>query len=105
MVYCLVLSTVFLCHYIFVDNPEEIAIQLQTFGVRLKRARVARNMTLAVLAEKADLNIRTLQYIEVGQTNILITTAIRLQRGLGCPWEELLPTSPPMPPASAPRKK
>jgi len=51
---------------------------------------MARKVTQEKLAELADLNIRTLQKIEAGQTNILVTTAIRLKRALGCPWESLL---------------
>ncbi len=51
---------------------------------------MARQMTQEKLAELADLNIRTLQKIEAGQTNILITTAMRLRAGLRCPWESLL---------------
>lgn len=31
------------------------------------------------------------QKIEAGDLNVLITTAIRLQRALKCPWERLLP--------------
>lgn len=51
---------------------------------------MARKITQEKLAELADLNIRTLQKIEAGQTNILVTTAIRLRRALGCPWDALL---------------
>jgi len=47
-------------------------------------------MTQEKLAEKADLNIRTLQKIEAGELNILITTARRIQRALGCPWDTLM---------------
>jgi transcriptional regulator with XRE-family HTH domain len=47
-------------------------------------------MTQEKLAELADLNIRTLQKIEAGQTNILVTTAIRLRHALGCPWQSFL---------------
>jgi hypothetical protein len=43
-----------------------------------------------LLAEPADLNIRTFQKIEAGQTNILVTTSIRLRKALGCPWDSLL---------------
>jgi transcriptional regulator with XRE-family HTH domain len=50
-------------------------------------------VTQETLAELADLNIRTLQKIEAGQTNILITTALRLQRALGCDWSTLMPTA------------
>lgn len=49
-----------------------------------------RRITQERLAELADLNVRTLQKIEAGQTNILVTTAIRLRRSLGCNWESLL---------------
>lgn len=65
--------------------------QLETFGANLRRERVARKVTQERLAELADLNIRTLQKIEAGQTNILVTTAARLRKGLGCAWERLLP--------------
>jgi DNA-binding XRE family transcriptional regulator len=37
-------------------------------------------LTQGRLAELADLNIRTVQKIEAGELNVLITTAIRLQR-------------------------
>jgi len=51
---------------------------------------MAREVTQERLAELADLNIRTLQKIEAGQTNILVTTALRLRKGLGCEWDSLL---------------
>jgi hypothetical protein len=38
----------------------------------------------------ASLNVRTVQKIEAGQTNILITTAKRIQAAIGCSWESLL---------------
>jgi transcriptional regulator with XRE-family HTH domain len=65
--------------------------QIETFGANLRRERVARKITQERLAELADLNIRTLQKIEAGQTNILVTTALRLRKGLGCAWEQLMP--------------
>jgi transcriptional regulator with XRE-family HTH domain len=73
------------------DNSRELRTQLKAFGDNLRRARVSRKITQEMLAEKAELNIRTLQKIEAGQTNILITTVIRLKHGLGCPWLELFP--------------
>jgi transcriptional regulator with XRE-family HTH domain len=42
------------------------------------------------LAELADLNIRTVQEIEAGALNILLTTLIRLRNALDCPRHELL---------------
>ncbi len=65
--------------------------QIKTFGANLRRERVTRKITQERLAELADLNIRTLQKIEAGQTNILVTTAMRLGQGLGCAWDALMP--------------
>jgi transcriptional regulator with XRE-family HTH domain len=73
-----------------VPSPAEIPRQLNRFGANLRRVRVARKVTQEKLAEAADLNIRTLQKIEAGQTNILVTTAMRLREALGCSWDELM---------------
>ena len=51
---------------------------------------MARAITQEKLAEMADLNIRTLQKIEAGETNILITTAIRIQAAIGCRWDSFM---------------
>ncbi len=64
--------------------------QLQTFGGNVRRLRAERNVTQEKLAEQADLNIRTIQKIEAGQTNILITTAARIQKALSCDWDKLM---------------
>lgn len=37
-----------------------------------------------------DVNTRTIQKIEAGDINILVTTLRRLKRALGCGWDELL---------------
>jgi len=63
--------------------------QLQTFGGNVRRLRTERNITQEKLAELADLNIRTVQKIEAGETNILITTAARIQKALTCDWNQL----------------
>ena len=64
--------------------------QLKTFGANLRRVRTAQGITQEKLAELADLNIRTIQKIEAGQTNILITTAKRIQKALKCDWNDLM---------------
>lgn len=69
-------------------SPAESRL-IKRFGANLRRERMERGITQEKLAEMADLNIRTLQKIEAGQTNILITTAIRLREALGCAWERL----------------
>ena len=71
-------------------DASDISKKLTGFGRNLRRARVARGITQEALAERADLNLRTVQRIESGETNILITTAMRLRRGIGCPWDELM---------------
>jgi len=53
---------------------------------------MARGITQEKMAEMVDLNIRTIQKIERGDLNILITTLMRLHRALGCKWDHLLPT-------------
>lgn len=68
----------------------EISQQLCRFGRNLRRERVAAGLTQERLSELADLNIRTLQRIEAGETNILVTTVQRLREAVGCPWERLL---------------
>jgi transcriptional regulator with XRE-family HTH domain len=64
--------------------------RLQAFGENIRRLRTARGMTQEKLAELTDLNIRTVQKIEAGQTNILITTAARIQKALACDWDRLM---------------
>ena len=65
--------------------------ELARFGANLRRERTANGLTQERLSELADLNIRTLQKIEAGQLNILLTTVLRLQRALACAWESLMP--------------
>lgn len=64
---------------------------LKEFGANLRRLRVEKGLSQERLAELAELNPRTVQKIEAGQTNILITTAIRMQKHLDCEWDDLMP--------------
>lgn len=64
---------------------------LKGLGNNMRRERVAQNMSQERLAELADLNIRSLQRIEAGEVDVLLTTAMRIHKALGCPWEHLLP--------------
>jgi transcriptional regulator with XRE-family HTH domain len=73
-----------------VTSKRAIQAQLKIFGANVRRERVAAGLTQERLAEKADLNIRTLQSIEAGELNVLVTTAIRLQRALDCTWDALM---------------
>lgn len=64
--------------------------QLKRLGNNIRRERVAKDLTQEKLAELVDLNIRTVQKIEAGETNILVTTLVRFQKSLKCPWNRLL---------------
>jgi transcriptional regulator with XRE-family HTH domain len=64
--------------------------QLAVFGANVRRERVARGLTQEKLAEQMEVNPRTIQKIEAGKLNILLTTIQRLQTALGCPWDSLM---------------
>jgi len=64
--------------------------KLKRFGDNIRRERLRREITQEAFAEMVDLNIRTVQKIEAGDVNILLTTVLRLQKALKCPWESLL---------------
>ena len=65
------------------------AAQIKVFGVNLRRERIIKTITQEKLAELVDLNIRTIQKIEAGHVNILLTTVLRLRKALGCSWDDL----------------
>ena len=64
--------------------------QLRRFGITLRRIRTDKGLTQEKLAEQADLHPRNVQKIETGETNLLVTTAARLQKALGCEWNDLM---------------
>jgi transcriptional regulator with XRE-family HTH domain len=74
-----------------VPNDPKTQAQLNRFGANVRRERTAQGMTQEKLAELVDLNIRTVQKIEAGQLNVLVTTVIRIQKALGCSWNRLMP--------------
>jgi DNA-binding XRE family transcriptional regulator len=73
-----------------VSEPEHIRAALQHFGASVRRERIAARITQEQLAELTDLHLRTVQKIEAGNINVLITTAQSIQAALRCPWEKLL---------------
>jgi transcriptional regulator with XRE-family HTH domain len=64
--------------------------QLKRLGSNIRRERTRRSITQEKLAEAAGLNPRTIQKIEAGAVNILVTTLLRIRKGLKCEWEYLL---------------
>ena len=63
---------------------------IRKFGAAVRRERSATGMTQERLADLANLHLRTVQKIEAGDINVLITTAQRIQKALGCPWDSLM---------------
>ena len=70
--------------------------QLRIVGQNIRRERLAIKLTQEKTAELVNLNIRNLQKIEAGELNILVTTLVRIQQALQCPWERILPIEPPI---------
>jgi len=60
------------------------------FGANVRRERITKAITQEKLAELVDLNIRSVQKIEAGQINILVTTTMRIQKALKCDWIKLM---------------
>jgi transcriptional regulator with XRE-family HTH domain len=74
-----------------VSEPKSLSPWLKQLGNNIRRERVSKRISQQRLAELADLNIRSLQRIEAGQTDVLLTTAIRIKKALGCNLEILIP--------------
>ena len=68
----------------------KIQAQLKKFGASVRRERISRGITQEKLAELVDLNIRTIQKIEAGKINVLVTTTMRIQKALDCAWVRLM---------------
>lgn len=64
---------------------------LAKLGKNMRAARGKAGLTQEKLAELVELHPRVVQKLEAGQTNILVTTLIRLQAALKCRWNDLLP--------------
>lgn len=66
------------------------AATVRTFGANVRRIRFQAGLTQAKLAERVDVELRTVQKFEAGEINPPLTTLLRLQAALGCSWEDLL---------------
>lgn len=63
---------------------------LEALGENIRSARKAQQRTQEWLAEQVGINPRTVQKIEAGKLNILVTTLARIQAALRCEWDDLL---------------
>ncbi len=59
-------------------------------GRNISRIRAARGLTQEKLAERADMDRRSLQRMEAGSWNMTIDYLDRLRRALRCSWADLL---------------
>lgn len=71
-------------------TPAENA-QLRKLGANIRRERTVQAMTQEQLSERVELNSRNIQKIEAGETNVLVTTFIRIRRALNCSADKLIP--------------
>ena len=69
---------------------KEQSAMLVAFGGNVRRLRSNAGMTQAKLAERVDLELRTIQKFEAGEINVPLTTLYRIRRALNCSWEALL---------------
>ena len=67
------------------------AALLQAIGANVRRLRIEADLTQEKLAELVGINPRTVQKIEAGKLNILVTTFSRIQSALGCQADQLVP--------------
>ena len=66
----------------------------------LHALRLRAGVTQEVLAERADVDLRSLQRIEAGAWNMTIDYLARFQNALGCRWQELVEGLDAPPPAA-----
>lgn len=56
----------------------------------LHALRLRARLTQEVLAERADVDLRSLQRIEAGAWNMTVDYLARFQKALGCRWRDLI---------------
>lgn len=78
------------CSVWWVPLSESEQTTLHKLGASVRRLRASKGMTQENLAEACELHLRSLQKIEAGDKNVLITTVQRIQRALACSWDELM---------------
>jgi transcriptional regulator with XRE-family HTH domain len=65
-------------------------IELKRIGKKIKALRVKNKMTQQSLSDFCDVDIRTIQRIEVGEQNVALTLILAIAEGLGVNVAELL---------------
>jgi len=67
----------------------------KSFGKRLRTLRTEQNLTLEMLAERADLHEKYVGSVERGERNLSLFNVWRLAHGLGITTAELVQELPP----------
>ena len=65
-------------------------IELKRIGKKIKALRIKNKMTQQSLSDFCDVDIRTIQRIEVGEQNVALTLILSIADGLGVNVNELL---------------
>ena len=65
-------------------------IELKRIGKKIKALRIKNKMTQQSLSDFCDVDIRTIQRIEVGEQNVALTLILSIADGLGVNVSELL---------------
>ena len=75
----------------FEENSKVLTMSVgKNLGRRIHRFRVTKGLTQEQLCEIADIDRSYIQRIEAGTRTPSIEIVIRIQKGLGCTWDELL---------------
>lgn len=72
-------------------KPKTRSQWLKQLGDSIRRERVAKQISQLQLAELANLNIRSLQRIEAGEVDVLLTTIVRICKALDYSLEQIIP--------------
>ena len=59
------------------------------FGQNVSRLRSGARLTQEVLAERANISVRYLQFVEAGRYNPTVKVAALIRKALGCSWDDL----------------
>ena len=69
---------------------KDYEIELKRIGKKIKALRIKNKMTQQSLSDFCDVDIRTIQRVEVGEQNIALTLILSIADGLGVSVSELL---------------
>ncbi len=59
------------------------------FGKNVNRLRSTAGITQEMLAERAEISVRYLQFLEAGRYVPTVRIAARIRKALGCSWDEI----------------